>query len=203
MPSALLEPVQDILTTLTPCQELQEPPPHLAVPEPEQAAAPAMEVHEEPLRPRPMSEPTEDILTALTLCDVQEESPAPLRAREPEQAPAPAMEVLEEPVMAPAISEPRQDILTALTPCQELQEPPAPQAAPEPKQAAAAVIGVAEGRRQSPLTVEQPASAPEQQFLLPESPKDGFPSRHSSVSNFYVVHVPTSHLNIFCSINKG
>ena len=75
-----------------------------------------------------------------------------------------------------AMSDPAQDIHRALTPCQQLQEPPAPQAAPEPDQAAAPVIGVAEGHRQPPLSVGQPASAPEQPFLLAESPKDGFPS---------------------------
>ena len=94
--------------------------------------------------------------------------------------------------MSPAMSGPVQLVVRALIHREDVQEPPAPQAAPEPKQAAPPVIGVAEGRRQPPLSVEQPASSPEQQFLLPESPKDGFPSRHSSVSNFCIVHAPIS-----------
>ena len=86
------------------------------------------------------------------------------------------MEVPEGPLMPLAMSEPAQDIHRALTPCQQLQEPHAPLAAPESKQATAPVIGVAEGLQQTPLSVEQPASAPEQQFLLPKFPQDGFPT---------------------------
>ena len=78
--------------------------------------------------------------------------------------------------MSPAMSGPVQLVVRALIHREDVQEPPAPQAAPEPKQAAAPVIGVAEGRRQPPLSVEQPASSPEQQLLLAESPEDGFPS---------------------------
>ena len=70
MPPALSEPAEDVLTALIPCQELQEPPAPLAAPEPEHAPVLAMEVHEDPLRPRDMSEPAEDIPMALTLCQV-------------------------------------------------------------------------------------------------------------------------------------
>ena len=77
---------------------------------------------------------------------------------------------------SPALSGPVQLVVRALIHREDVQEPPAPQAAPEPKQAAPPVIGVAEGRRQPPLSVEQPASSPEQQLLLAESPEDGFPS---------------------------
>ena len=135
-----------------------------------------MEVPEEPVMTPAISVPQQDILTALTPCQELQEPPLPLAALEPEQAPAPAMEVPEGPLMPLAMSEPAQDIHRALTPCQQLQEPPAPLAALESKQATAPVIGAAHGRCQSPLSVEQPASAPEQQSRLAESPKDGFPS---------------------------
>ena len=103
----------------------------------------------------------------------------PAAASEPElenPITAAAAQQLQRAGTSPALSGPVQLVVRALVHREDVQEPPAPQAAPEPEQAAAALIGVAEGRRQSPLTVEQPASAPEQQFLLPESPKDGFPS---------------------------
>ena len=103
----------------------------------------------------------------------------PAAASEPElenPITAAAAQQLQRAGTSPALSGPVQLVVRALIHREDVQEPPAPQAAPEPKQAAAPVIGVAEGHHQSPLTVEQPASAPEQQLLLAESPEDGFPS---------------------------
>ena len=103
---------------------------------------------------------------------------APAAASEPElENPITAtLQQLRRAGMSPAVSAPVQLVVRALVHREDVQEPPAPQAAPEPEQAAAALIGVAEGRRQPPLSAEQPASAPEQQLLLAASPDDGFPS---------------------------
>ena len=102
--------------------------------------------------------------------------------------------------MSPAVSGLVQLVVRALIHREDMQEPPAPLAAPEPKQATAPVIGVAEGHHQSPLTVEQPASAPEQQFLLPESPKDGFPSPVIPVFLIFALFMYLLHTLIYSAL---
>ena len=110
------------------------------------------------------------------------------------------MEVPEGPLMPLAMSESAQDIHKALTPCQQLQETPASLAAPEPKQATAPVIGVAEGRRQSPLSMEQQVLDLEQQFRLAESPQDGFPSPVITVFLIFALFMHLFHSLIYSAL---
>ena len=110
------------------------------------------------------------------------------------------MEVPEGTLMSLAMSDPAQDIHSALTPCQQLQEPPAPLAAREPKQATAPVIGVAEGHRQSPLSVEQQVLDLEQQFRLTESPKDGLSSPVIPVFLIFALFMHLFHSLIYSAL---
>ncbi|XP_038540506.1 fibrous sheath CABYR-binding protein-like isoform X1 [Canis lupus familiaris] len=168
MPGSVFKPMQVVVTAPIHCPNLVEPPETLATLEEEQARVHTIVVPDMPKQPptsveQPASaleqhaEPPQEPAQSPTVGSAEASGPDLFK---PDTAVG--AECFAQVNMPAAELKPMHMVGTPLIHCPNLEEPPAPLAALDEEQSPEAAIKVPEELEQPPVSVQQPASAPEQ-----------------------------------------